>query len=74
MPKNFQKDISTPQQKTGANSKVTKTAKDKLNVRKKRVPINTRKKKEKKASSQVARKRTRLATKVKDQKIFRTKM
>ena len=46
-----------PQQKTGANSKVIKIAKDKLNVRKKRVQINIRQKQEKKAYSQLARKK-----------------
>ena len=73
MPKTLQIAKSPPQQHTGANSKVTETNKDRLNVRYKRVQA-TIDKSTKKRINQVARKTIRLATKVKDPKKIRTKI
>ena len=69
VPKKLHKSNSSPQQKTGAGPKVIELAKDKLNVRYKRVQ-RTIDAYTKKRIEQVARKTIRIATKDKHPKTF----
>ena len=72
MPKKLQKSNSTTQQETGASPKFIELVKDKLNIRYKRLQrtIDTH---TKERIEQMARKTVRIATKVKNPKIFEQK-
>ena len=72
MPKNLQNAKSPTQQNTSANSKSIESAKDMFNVRYKGVQATVYKNAEKRID-QVARKKIRKSTKVKDPKTFEQK-
>ena len=72
MPKNLQNATSPTQQNTSANSKSIENAKDRFNVRYKGVQATVYKNAEKRID-QVARKKIRKSTKVKDPKTFEQK-